>query len=96
MNKITPVIIYCIIALIVFVEPSIASDVIKLPASKGEIFFPHKLHVYILKDCKYCHEKGPGKILGLGKDWAHKTCRGCHTNRGKGPTDCRGCHKGDK
>lgn len=50
----------------------------------------------MLKDCKKCHENSPGKIKELGKDWAHKTCKGCHTegfNGKKGPTACTGCHK---
>ena len=82
-----------LIVLATFTATSFASDVIKLPSSKGEISFTHKVHAYMLKDCKKCHENGPGKILTLGKDWGHKTCRGCHTKMGKGPTNCEGCHK---
>jgi len=46
-----------------------------------------------LKDCKKCHEKEPGKIAELNKDWAHKTCKGCHSEMKKGPTKCGECHK---
>lgn len=68
-------------------------ETITLPAKMGTVTFPHKQHQERLKDCKICHEKGPGKIEGLGKDWAHKTCRGCHTEKGAGPTKCADCHK---
>jgi predicted CXXCH cytochrome family protein len=65
-----------------------------LPASMGKVTFAHKKHQEIVKnDCKKCHEKGPGKIAALGKDWAHKTCKGCHAEGKKGPTGCKDCHK---
>jgi DNA polymerase III alpha subunit (gram-positive type) len=87
---------YCVIFIFVlsFLGESYAAEVIQLPASKGNVNFPHKAHVYILKDCKKCHENTPGKIKDLGKDWAHKTCKGCHTKMNKGPTYCKGCHIG--
>jgi hypothetical protein len=66
---------------------------IALPAKMGTVTFPHKKHQEMLKDCKICHEKGPGKIEGLGKDWAHKTCKGCHEEKKAGPTKCGECHK---
>ncbi len=66
---------------------------IALPAKMGTVTFPHKKHQEMLKDCKICHEKGPGKIEGLGKDWAHKTCKGCHETKKAGPTKCGECHK---
>ncbi len=73
-------------------------DVITLPASKGVIAFPHWKHQTLLKDdCSKCHPGDPGKITELGKEWGHKTCRGCHQNETidskKGPTVCFGCHK---
>lgn len=72
---------------------ALAADVIELPASMGKVTFPHKKHQLMLKDCKKCHEAAPGKIAALGKDWAHKTCKGCHTEMKKGPTGCKDCHK---
>ena len=72
---------------------AMAADTITLPAKNGDITFPHKKHQELLKDCKLCHEKGPGKIEGLGKDWAHKTCKGCHEEKKAGPTKCAECHK---
>ena len=86
-------IVIAMIATVAFAGTAIAADVIELPAKNGNISFPHKKHQEKLKDCKLCHEKGPGKIEGLGKDWAHKTCKGCHTDKGAGPTKCGECHK---
>ena len=81
-------------ALTIFtVGTAMAADSITLPAKNGDITFPHKKHQELLKDCKLCHEKGPGKIEGLGKDWAHKTCKGCHEDKKMGPTKCSDCHK---
>lgn len=81
-------------ALTIFaVGSAMAADTITLPAKNGNVAFPHKKHQELLKDCKACHEKAPGKIEGLGKDWAHKTCKGCHETRKAGPTKCAECHK---
>ncbi|GFO62224.1 cytochrome c family protein [Geomonas paludis] len=69
--------------------------VVVLPAKNGNVTFPHKKHKDMTEmKCTNCHEtdKG-GKIADLGKDWAHKTCKGCHTDKGKGPTKCNECHK---
>ncbi len=68
-------------------------DTLTFPAKMGDVTFHHKKHQDTLKDCKICHEKGPGKIEGFGKDWAHKTCKGCHADKGAGPTKCSDCHK---
>ena len=70
--------IIILFALASFAGTAIAADVIELPASTGKVTFPHKKHQLLLKDCKKCHDKAPGKIAELGKDWAHKTCKGCH------------------
>jgi predicted CXXCH cytochrome family protein len=73
---------------------ALAADTIKLPAKNGDVPFPHGKHKEIKKDCTPCHDsvKG-GKIAGLGKDWAHKTCKGCHEQMKKGPVKCNDCHK---
>jgi len=70
-----------------------ADDVMTFPGTMGAVTFNHKMHQDKLKDCKACHENGPGKIEGFGKDWAHKTCKGCHSEKGAGPTKCGECHK---
>ena len=68
-------------------------ETLTFPAKMGAVTFPHKKHQEMLKDCKICHQAGPGKIADFGKDWAHKTCKGCHAEKGVGPTKCSGCHK---
>lgn len=85
--------IIVLIALATFAGTAFAADTIELPASSGKVTFTHKKHQELLKDCKKCHEKAPGKIAALGKDWAHKTCKGCHTEMKKGPVKCGECHK---
>ncbi len=72
---------------------ALAADVITFPAKMGNVTFPHKMHQDMLKDCKLCHEKAPGKIAGFGKEKAHKLCISCHKSKEKGPTTCTGCHK---
>lgn len=81
--------IIAVLALTAFASSAFAADVIEM---KKGVSFKHKAHVDMLKDCKKCHEKGPGKIAGFGKDFAHKTCKECHTEMKKGPTNCKGCH----
>lgn len=68
------------------------NTVVTLPAKNGNVTFPHKKHQDMMA-CTTCHEneKG-GKIPSLGKDWAHKTCKGCHADKNKGPTKCSECH----
>ena len=72
---------------------AMAADTITLPAKNGNVTFNHKMHQDTLKDCKICHERGPGKIEGFGKDFTHKTCKGCHEEKKAGPTKCGECHK---
>jgi cytochrome c553 len=72
---------------------AMAADTITFAAKNGDVSFNHKKHQESLKDCKACHEKGLGKIEGFGKDWAHKSCKGCHVAKSAGPTKCAECHK---
>lgn len=72
---------------------ALAADVITFPAKNGNVTFDHKMHQAKVADCKSCHEKGPGKIEGFNKDVAHKSCKGCHAEKGAGPTKCGECHK---
>ena len=82
------------VALTIFAAgAALAADTITLPAKNGNVTFNHKMHQDTLKDCKICHEKGPGKIEGFGKELAHKTCKGCHETKKAGPTKCGECHK---
>jgi cytochrome c553 len=86
-------IIYAVVAAIIGASGAMAADVITMEAKNGNVAFPHKKHQEVLKDCKACHEKGMGKIEGFGKEWAHKTCKGCHEVKKQGPTKCGDCHK---
>ena len=74
---------------------AVATDTttVVLPAKNGNVTFPHKKHQDMIK-CTTCHEtEEGGKIASLGKDWAHKTCKGCHEEKKQGPTKCGECHK---
>jgi len=69
-------------------------ETIELPAATmGNVSFQHKKHQDMTIKCSKCHGKNTGKIGDLGKDWAHKTCKGCHTEMSLGPTGCNDCHK---
>jgi hypothetical protein len=83
-------VVIALFAVVAFAGAACAADVMEL---KKGVKFTHKAHQEALKDCKKCHEKGPGKIEGFGKDWAHKSCKGCHADMKKGPTSCKDCHK---
>jgi formylmethanofuran dehydrogenase subunit E len=72
---------------------SLAADTMVFQTKMGAVTFPHKKHQEMLKSCKPCHEKTPGKIEGFNKDAAHKLCKGCHEAKGAGPTGCKDCHK---
>lgn len=76
--------------LVAFAGTAFAADTIEM---KKGVVFNHKAHQTAVGDCKKCHEGAPGKIAGFGKDWAHKSCKGCHTDMKKGPTSCKECHK---
>lgn len=79
-----------VLSLVAFASTAFAADVLKF---KRNVEFNHKAHQASVGDCKKCHEQAPGKIEGFGKDWAHKNCKGCHTDMKKGPTACKECHK---
>lgn len=72
---------------------ALAAECLVFPAKMGKVTFNHKAHQEMLKDCKVCHEKTPGKIDGFGKDKAHKLCIDCHKEKGAGPVKCGECHK---
>lgn len=86
-------IISLLIITLVWTTVCLAADSLLLPAKNGNVAFNHKRHTELLKECKNCHEKAPGKIANFGKDYAHKTCKGCHEVRSLGPTKCGACHK---
>lgn len=83
--------VIALFALAAFAGTAFAADVIEL---KKGVTFKHKAHMEAVKDCTKCHANAAGgKIEGFGKDFAHKTCKGCHTDMKKGPTSCKDCHK---
>jgi len=83
--------VIALFALAAFAGTAFAADVIEL---KKGVKFNHKAHQESLKDCTKCHAAATGgKIEGFGKDFAHKTCKGCHAEGKKGPTSCKECHK---
>jgi len=85
--------ILVVLSLVAFSGSAFAADVIEM---KRGVKFNHKAHQETLGgagSCSKCHEKGPGKIEGFGKDFAHKTCKSCHAEMKKGPTTCKDCHK---
>ena len=69
-----------------------AADTVTMKAKNGDVTFNHKAHS-ASGDCKACHgEATPGKLT-LGKDAAHKLCKGCHDAKKQGPVKCGECHK---
>lgn len=81
-------------AMLLTASANLAADVILFPSKSGAVTFTHKRHSEFIRECRNCHEKTPGKIANFGKEYAHKTCKGCHEVRGAGPTKCKLCHKG--
>ena len=81
------------ISIIAFAWSAFAADVIEFPAKMGKVTFNHKAHQEKVKGvCTTCHATAAGgKIEGFGKDFAHKTCKGCHEKSG-GPMKCNECH----
>ncbi|MBL0224832.1 MAG: cytochrome C [Geobacteraceae bacterium] len=80
-------------AVLLMAANSFAADIMYL---KRGVVFNHLGHqTEKVGLCSACHvetEGTPGKIPGLGKDWAHRTCIECHDIFEKGPTKCDGCH----
>lgn len=82
--------IIAVLSVTVFAASAFAADVVEM---KKGVTFKHKAHAEALKDCTKCHKTAAGgKIEGFGKDIAHKTCKDCHNEMKKGPTNCKGCH----
>lgn len=69
-----------------------AADQVTMKAKNGNVTFDHKKHS-ASGDCKVCHGEGTPAKLTLGKDAAHKLCKGCHETKKAGPTKCGECHK---
>ncbi|MDY6904597.1 MAG: cytochrome c3 family protein [Thermodesulfobacteriota bacterium] len=80
---------------------------ITIPATKGDVAFPHQTHQTVLDDCNACHNLFPqeaGSIVQLKESGnlrrmqVMKQCLDCHrelTKAGKkaGPVSCNDCHQ---
>lgn len=66
---------------------------------KGDVTFNHDQHVKDMKNeaCIPCHKTNrPTKsdsFSRLDARTAHYFCKGCHREKGAGPTECHECHK---
>lgn len=83
-----------------------AADIV-IPATKGNVAFPHKTHQTAVEDCNTCHHlfpQSPGSIGKLKESGdlrrmqVMKQCLTCHrelTDAGKkaGPVSCNDCHQ---
>jgi len=92
-----------ILVLLLVASNSTASDVISF---KNGMSFNHKGHQNEkVGKCYVCHDnvnvsndessvatKAPSKIVGFGKEWAHKNCTDCHDLFSAGPVTCNECH----
>jgi len=61
-------------------------------ATNGNVTFDHQQHAGN-NACSSCHPSEPPTKIFLDKDKAHQLCKGCHQEKGAGPTQCTGCHK---
>jgi len=96
MNKILSTIISVVVALSFSAAlfAAVSPETVELPSGVGKIIFHHNQHQEKLRDCTKCHSTpAGGQIKGFGKDMAHKTCKGCHSEMGKGPISCKDCHR---
>lgn len=85
--------IVVLLLLAVAAAPLFAADMVTMEAKNGNVTFNHKAHSESM-DCQSCHkdQDTPSK-LELDKDAAHALCKGCHQEKGGGPTKCGECHK---
>lgn len=76
-----------------FAASAMAADSVVFPApKKGPVTFNHKAH-QAKTECKTCHGEGAPAKIALDMSSAHKLCKGCHADKGKGPTKCNDCHQ---
>ncbi len=69
---------------------------------KGDVRFNHEQHQARMKaeSCLPCHKtRTPTKghtMTRFDERVAHYFCKGCHREKGRGPTECHECHNGKK
>ncbi|MDX9708905.1 MAG: cytochrome c3 family protein [Trichloromonas sp.] len=73
------------------VAEAASGDSIVIENTYGKVTFNHKVHSEAF-DCALCHGEGEPGALDLGKEKAHAACKGCHQEKGAGPTKCSECH----
>jgi hypothetical protein len=87
---------------IVIPTPTGSVKTFKFKSSKGDVTFDHDLHVREMKNdaCLPCHRvqsPTPEYVSSRFEErTAHSFCRGCHRQKGKGPTECHECHHSKK
>ena len=82
-----------IVVMVLFVASAAgAADMMTIKSKTGNVTFNHKVHGDTAT-CTPCHGTGTPAKLTLGKDTAHKMCKGCHESKKAGPTKCMDCHK---
>ncbi|MDY6824520.1 MAG: cytochrome c3 family protein [Thermodesulfobacteriota bacterium] len=88
-------------------EKNMGAANITIPATKGNVAFPHQSHQTTLDDCNACHNLFPqkaGSIVkmkesgDLRRMQVMKQCLECHRELAKagekaGPVSCNDCHQ---
>lgn len=72
--------------------PPPPSKVVRTTKTYGTVTLDHAAHLARKISCKSCHGSGAVTKIEFTPRLAHETCRSCHVQLAKGPTDCRGCH----
>jgi hypothetical protein len=72
--------------------PPPPETVVRTTASFGTVTLDHRAHLARRISCRSCHGDGPIRKIEFTPRSAHATCRNCHVELGRGPTDCRACH----
>jgi hypothetical protein len=78
-------------AAVTAIKSMAAPESVVIEASYGNVTLPHQMHADTF-ECTACHGEGTPGALDLGKDQAHSICKGCHQEKGAGPTKCTDCH----
>jgi hypothetical protein len=75
------------------------STIFVFKSDRGDVYFNHGKHQSNMgnESCIPCHKtSSPTKeitLTRLDQRKAHYFCKGCHHNKGRGPTECHECHK---
>jgi len=93
-------IIILLFSLVVTVHADESKDeIFVFHASRGDVTFNHTAHQKRLasEGCIPCHKTNEPSSFKPEKRFdqriAHYFCKGCHQEKGRGPTECQQCHK---